>query len=142
MSAPSVAKIKAGDSLSPTYAYESDTPGWEGMSQILSFGAILIKNGIAQKQFPDFTASEFPVSRTLVGILPSGEWIVAVVEKGWKLKDLTSYLLRLGSKDAVSLDGGPSSELFLSQMNRTLGGTQHRRLSDAIVILPATPKPN
>ncbi|MEX2292065.1 MAG: phosphodiester glycosidase family protein [Mycobacteriales bacterium] len=82
--------------------------------------------------------------RTAVGVTDAGQLLLVVVDgrqgsysAGMTLRELADFMLSLGARDAINLDGGGSSELFLNGLvaNRPSDGGE-RSVSSALVVLP------
>ncbi len=76
-------------------------------------GPRLVVDGRAIKTRPGLAR------RTAIGICPDNSVILAVFESSVHLKDVSSYMLeRWKVKDAINLDGGSSSQLYLRDKER------------------------
>ena len=82
--------------------------------------------------------------RTAVGLTASGQLLLVVVDGrqspysvGMTLRELGQLMVDLGAREAINLDGGGSSEMFLNGLvvNRPSDGAE-RRVSSALVVLP------
>lgn len=119
---------------------------WEDVPFALGGGPTLLKDGkvtitAAEERFrPDVAEGRAP--RTAVGITPYGEVLLVVVDgrqprysTGMTLAELAKFLLDLGAKDAINLDGGGSSTVFASGMvvNRVSDGRE-RRVGNALLL--------
>lgn len=138
----------------PNYTKTLD---WDSANYIVGGAPILIRSS---KAITDFS-SEKTIwgflyknhARTAVGILPNGHFVFVVVDgtnhiffsnKGITIPNLALFLLELGCKEALNLDGGGSSTMYLlgNVINNPCGerydGKGHyvRVVSDAIVIIP------
>jgi Phosphodiester glycosidase len=124
----------------------SVTPGlWDSYPNILGAGPLLLKAGVGvldadlEKFQPDVKASRAP--RTAVGRKKDGSMVWVVAEgrqtnaKGLTLEELMTFMEKLGCTDAVNLDGGTSTGLYLggALRNQTQNEPQ-RLLSTALVI--------
>lgn len=111
---------------------------------------ILLRNG---ELISDFSVEEPTTSfvsdrhpRTAVGVRSNGAWLFVVVDgrqpkvsKGMTLAELAALMKSLGCSDALNLDGGGSTTLYLR--GRVVNspsdtGNRERPVSDAICILP------
>ena len=89
-------------------------------------------------------------ARTAVGILPNGHWLLVVVDKtgpfdGMTMAEMAEFMARLGSVDALNLDGGGSSTMVCEGVVKNSphgdedegnGQAMVRRVSDALVVIP------
>ncbi len=116
------------------------------LPNVLGGGPLLIKEGRMvldaelEKFQPDVKDSRAP--RTAVGRLSNGSllWVMAEGRRGdaqgLTLPELATFMIRQGCVDALNLDGGGSSGLYLgrSLRNRRLG--PERLLSTALLLMP------
>lgn len=80
--------------------------------------------------------------RTAVAILDSGKFLIITIDGrsevsgGIGLQDLAEYLLSLGAVDAMNLDGGGSTTMWLDGkvMNKPSDKEGERKVSDALII--------
>lgn len=111
---------------------------------------LLLKNGdvlplVEQEQTSPFFIKRHP--RTAIGILPSGEWLLLVVDgrrktsQGMSLKELALYLKERGCVAALNLDGGGSSTMVLNgkmvnvSSGREFSLIRHERpIADALIV--------
>jgi Phosphodiester glycosidase len=110
----------------------------------------LIKNGkidIAweqEKSSKSFVETRHP--RTAVAKLKDGKFLMITVDGrsessgGIGLEDLAGYLLSLGAVDAMNLDGGGSTTMFLDGkvVNHPSDKEGERKVSDALIVTPRT----
>ncbi|HEY9765339.1 MAG TPA: phosphodiester glycosidase family protein [Chroococcales cyanobacterium] len=119
---------------------------WEDVPYALGGGPTLIRDGKilvsseAERFAPDVALGKAP--RTAVGITPYGELLLVVVDGrqprhsvGLTLPELAKFLLEMGAKDAINLDGGGSSTVFASGMvvNRASDGHE-RKVGNALLL--------
>ena len=97
---------------------------WSDITDVISAGPILIKNGLIQ---PTWTDEELILSfsttlhaRTAVGYTKNTTLILVVVDgyqpcisNGISLHELAQYMKSLGCVDAMNLDGGGSSTMVI-----------------------------
>lgn len=82
--------------------------------------------------------------RTAVAILKDGKFLMITVDGrseisgGIGLQDLAEYLLSLGAVDAMNLDGGGSTTMFVDGkvVNRPSDKEGERKVSDALLVRP------
>jgi len=112
----------------------------------------LIKNGKIEitwqeeKQSKDFVETKHP--RTAVAKLKDGKFLMVTVDGrsessgGIGLEDLAKLFLEFGATDAMNLDGGGSSTMFLDGkvVNHPSDKEGERRVSDAILVFPRRTK--
>jgi exopolysaccharide biosynthesis protein len=112
----------------------------------------LIKNGRieitweAEKSSKEFVETRHP--RTAVAKLKDGKFLMITVDGrseesgGIGLEKLAELLLEFGAVDAMNLDGGGSTTMFLNGkvVNRPSDKEGERRVSDAILVFPRRPK--
>ncbi len=86
-----------------------------GATEALQCGPRLVIAG----RTPDFKPGES--SRAAVGIAPSGQVILAATSRGaLSLRDWARAMKTLGCRDALNLDGGPSSQLYFRAGKTTI----------------------
>lgn len=90
-------------------------------------------------------------ARTALGILKNGHWVFVVVEKsseplsvGMSLMELAHFMKQLGCQQAINLDGGGSSGLYLNNKMQnlpeekeddSLSSLMYRSIADGILVL-------
>lgn len=108
----------------------------------------LIKNGKIEitwqeeKSSKDFVETRHP--RTAVAKLKDGKFLMITVDGrsessgGIRLDDLAELLLKLGAIDAMNLDGGGSTTMFLDGkvVNKPSDKEGERKVGDAILVFP------
>lgn len=120
-------------------------PPWPNLRHAIGGGPRLVANGkvyitSATERFrSDVTQGAAP--RSAVGILPNGDAILVAVDgrqpdysAGMTLNELALFMLRLGCRDAMNLDGGGSTTLVVQGhlVNRPSDGYQ-RGVSNALL---------
>ena len=86
--------------------------------------------------------------RTAVAMLKDGKFLMITVDGrseasgGIGLQDLAEYLVSLGAVDAMNLDGGGSTTMFVDGkvVNKPSDKEGERKVSDAILVTPRTKK--
>jgi hypothetical protein len=116
--------------------------GWDivgGVPQLIKDGKIDI-TWQEEKTTKSFVETRHP--RTAVAKLKDGKFLMITVDGrsessgGISLYDLAAYLLELGATDAMNLDGGGSTTMFLDGkvVNKPSDKEGERRVSDAILV--------
>jgi exopolysaccharide biosynthesis protein len=124
---------------SATYWWAEDIVG--GVPQLIKDGKIDItweKEGSSKA----FVETRHP--RTAVAKLKGGKFLMITVDGrseisgGIGLQDLAEYLLSLGAADAMNLDGGGSTTMFLDGkvVNKPSDKEGERKVSDALLVTP------
>jgi hypothetical protein len=128
-------------------AASAGKPGWESLEYIVGGVPTLLLehqpvfDSSAEKMRAGFAEELHP--RTAVGLRADGTWVFMVVDGrqpelsvGMNLRDISGILLSLGCVDALNLDGGGSSTLYLQGkiVNSPSDAAKERPVSDAIVI--------
>ncbi len=124
-----------GNVLLPSY----DIVG--GVPQLIKDGKIDI-TWEQEKQSKSFVETRHP--RTAVAKLKDGKFLMITVDGrsessgGIGLQDLAEYLLILGATDAMNLDGGGSTTMFLDGkvVNHPSDKEGERKVSNAILVTP------
>lgn len=112
----------------------------------------LIKNGKIEitweqeKSSKAFVETKHP--RTAVAKLKDGKFLMVTVDGrsessgGISLEELAKFLLELGATDAMNLDGGGSTTMFVDGkvVNKPSDKEGERRVSDAILVFPRAKK--
>ena len=89
------------------------------VGNVMTAGPMLIRNGKAVPQRNDRTFVTYRHNRTALGMKPDGTILLFTVDgrmklsKGMTLEELAQTLLWLGCVDAINLDGGGSTTLYL-----------------------------
>lgn len=111
----------------------------------------LIKNGKIEvtwekeRSSRSFADTRHP--RTAVARLKDGKFLMITVDgrtetsAGIGLDDLAKYLLELGAVDAMNLDGGGSTTMYVNGkvVNKPSDKEGERRVSDALLVFPRRP---
>jgi hypothetical protein len=121
--------------------------GFPGAVDVLGGNPMLVVNGAVQYADVDGFGGYFdPNPRTAVGTTPDGKLVVVVVDgreygysAGMTLRRLADFMIELGCRDAINLDGGGSSTMWLNGRiaNRPSDPTE-RPVSSALVVLPGS----
>ncbi len=112
-----------------------------GVPQLIEDGKIKI-TWEREKSSKSFVETRHP--RTAVAKLKDGKFLMITVDGrtessgGIGLQDLAEYLLSLGATDAMNLDGGGSTTMFLDGkvVNHPSDKEGERKVSDAILVTP------
>ncbi len=108
----------------------------------------LVKNGVIEitweqeKSSKSFVETRHP--RTAVAKLKDGKFLMVTVDGrqkesvGMNLRELAALLLELGATEAMNLDGGGSTTMFLNGkiVNTPSDKEGERKVSDAILVFP------
>ncbi len=121
MDAFAAAGTRVGD---PTVLREETGAMWDRAVQIVGAGPRLVENGVVhvtagEEQFPgDIRYGRAP--RSAVGVTKSGKVVFAVVDgrqshsHGLTLTEFAELLVKFGVQNAINLDGGGSSALYVN----------------------------
>lgn len=129
---------------------------WDHVPNILGGGPLLLKNGKSLSDFhkekinKKFLSDRY--ARTAVGIDKENLWYIVVAEKtflsgmsGMTIVELQQFMLSLGCTDALNLDGGGSSTMYLNNNvvntaegdeDEGFGSLVFRKVSDVLLIMP------
>lgn len=141
----------SGDAVSAlqpgTSGQLSQSLGFPGAVDVLGGNPMLVVNGVIQYPDVDGNGGYFdPNPRTAVGTTPDGKLVVVVVDgreygysAGMTLRRLAEFMVELGCRDAINLDGGGSSTMWINGRvaNRPSDPTE-RLVSSALVVLPGS----
>ena len=114
-----------------------------GVPQLIQGGRINI-TWQDERSSKAFVETRHP--RTAVAKLKDGKFLMITVDGrteasgGIGLQDLAEYLLTLGATDAMNLDGGGSTTMFVNGkvVNHPSDKEGERKVSDAILVTPRT----
>ncbi len=112
-----------------------------GVPQLIRDGKIEI-TWEQEKSNKTFVDTRHP--RTAVAKLKNGKFLLLTADgrsdtsAGLDLNDLAAYLLELGATDAMNLDGGGSTTMFVDGkvVNRPSDASGERKVSDVLVVTP------
>ncbi len=113
-----------------------------GVPELVRNGKIEITWG-QEKSSKAFVETRHP--RTAVAKLKDGKFLMVTVDGrqpdfsvGMNLNELAAFLLELGATDAMNLDGGGSTTMFLDGevVNKPSDKEGERKVSDAILVFP------
>lgn len=122
---------------------------WNDMDFVVGGTPVLVRDGRLVADFSseqvrrDFLVDRHP--RTAVGIREDGTWVLVVVDGrrpeysiGMTMTELAEFMLSLGCRQALNLDGGGSSTFWIygQLVNRPSDLAGERPVSDAILVLP------
>lgn len=121
------------------------TKKWNNMPFIVGGGPILINKGKINPSFnKEYLSQDFinnRYARTAVGILPDKRWVLVVVERntlqnitGLSIAELADFMHSLGCVDALNLDGGGSSAMYVAANKQNLISLD--LVADALLVLP------
>ena len=123
----------------PPFSTSEDIVG--GVPELVRNGKIHL-TWEQEKSSKSFVETRHP--RTAVAKLKDGKFLMITVDGrsessgGIGLYDLSNYLLELGASDAMNLDGGGSTTMFLDGkvVNHPSDKEGERKVSDAILVFP------
>jgi hypothetical protein len=127
------------DSSRTTSAFSTAEDIVSGVPQLIKNGAIDI-TWQQEKSSKAFVETRHP--RTAVAKLKDGKFLMVTVDgrtaesAGISLPDLAAFLLEMGAIDAMNLDGGGSTTMFLDGkiVNKPSDKEGERRVGDAILV--------
>ncbi|HEX8737466.1 MAG TPA: phosphodiester glycosidase family protein [Pyrinomonadaceae bacterium] len=126
--------------LSAPFPASEDITG--GVPQLIKNGKIEI-TWQQEKSSKEFVETRHP--RTAAAKLKDGKFLLVTVDGrqagysvGMNLNELAAFLLELGAQDAMNLDGGGSTTMFLDGKvaNKPSDKEGERSVSDAILVFP------
>ncbi len=113
-----------------------------GVPVLIADGKIAI-DWEAEKSSKAFAETRHP--RTAVALLKNGKFVMVTVDGrqpgysvGMTLKELADFLVEMGAKDAMNLDGGGSTTMWLGGkvVNKPSDKEGERKVSDALLVFP------
>lgn len=132
----------------PMRPENADSDDWKEMDFLVGGAGLLVSNGKALEDFrveklsEGFDTTRHP--RTAVGIDSRGRWVFVVVDGrqpglsvGMSLSELTDLMLSLGCEQAINLDGGGSTTMYLNGMvvNSPSDVSGERPVADALMVV-------
>jgi len=131
--------IRSEDARTKSNVFGGDEDVVAGVPQLIKDGVIDI-TWVQEKATKAFVETRHP--RTAVAKLRDGKFLMITVDGrsessgGIGLQDLAEYLLSLGAVDAMNLDGGGSTTMFVDGkvVNRPSDKEGERKVSDAILV--------
>lgn len=107
---------------------------WDDVNTIITGSPQLVKNGrIYNSYFQEKLQKslKYPTTRTALGITHNKELLMLTVSGRLTLSKLAEIMKRLGARDALALDGGGSTEMYLG--GKTII-THNRPVTNALVV--------
>lgn len=134
--------LKAGDEVSVGFYYPE---AYRDVKDLLAAGPMLIKDGRPVKIDLTFyqksLAKRHP--RSALGLTRNNHLLLVAVDgrgkygAGLTFKELQSLMLRLGARQAISLDGGSSTTLYYQgQVINSPANGKETKIANAVLILP------
>ncbi len=130
----------SADTMRATTAFDNAEDIVAGVPQLIKNGNIDI-TWATEKAGRSFAETRHP--RTAIAKLKDGKFLMITVDGrqpgvsvGMTLQELADYLFSLGAVDAMNLDGGGSTTMFLDGkvVNTPSDKEGERKVSDAIVV--------
>ena len=125
----------------------TESLGFPGAVDVLGGNPVLIANGVEQYQDLNGTDAFFARQpRTAMGVTSDGRMLLVVVDGrqpgysvGMTLQELADLMASLGAQNAINLDGGGSSAMWVNgiRVNRPSDGFE-RGVGSALVVLPGS----
>lgn len=144
--------VRPGDAAKVSREFSAqETPlnPWPSMEFVVGGTPMLLREGEFVQDFgPERVPENFVMQRhprTAMGVRADGTWVLVVVDGrrptlsiGMTLAELAQLMKSLGCKDALNLDGGGSSTMYLygQVVNIPSDLAGERPVSDAILVLP------
>lgn len=135
--ADKLSDLAPGETLTLSWTY-----GWKGVLDSIGGAPIIIDDGvITTSKCPTYLCKIHP--RTAVGTTADGHVLIVVVDgrmrksAGMTMLQLARTMKDLGCVEALNLDGGGSSEMWIQGeiVNKPSDGRE-RRVSSALLVLP------
>ena len=141
-----IASLQAGDQ---TYLRWQVTPNaWTDVSQAVSGGPLLIKNGaysmdLQSENFRSNWTSSSIKARTACGVTADNHLLLVTAEGTHTLYDLAHILHELGAVDAMNFDGGGSTTMVIHNATVNMENkSNERRVAAALGIFTVPTKNN
>lgn len=139
-------------SRAKTLRPKAASPVWQDAQQAVSGGPWLVRDGkiLVDGDAEDFPAAEFVAKRhprTAVGVTKDRHLLLVTVDGrqsqsvGMSLNELAKFMLQLGAVQAMNLDGGGSTSMFVGGgiVNGPSDGTL-RPIADSLLLYADEPK--
>jgi exopolysaccharide biosynthesis protein len=119
--------------------------GFPGAVDVIGGNPMLVVDGAVQYADVDGSGGYFaPNPRTAVGVTADNQLVVVVVDgreygysAGMTLRQLADFMAALGARDAINLDGGGSSTMWVNGLVANRPSDPHERpVSSSLVVLP------
>lgn len=155
--APGLTRLRKGAAVAIQVSYdplEGEPEVWSLAQDIVGGAGLLIRGG---RDVEDWSVeafnkgfSEMRHPRTMIGTSPDGAvWLVAVdgrqpaLSVGMTLLELRNFAHRLGLSNALNLDGGGSTTMWVQGrvVNSPSDATGPRKVSDALLVQPGGLRP-
>jgi Tol biopolymer transport system component len=137
-----VSSLRKGERVSLSWSFA----GWSGIADSMGGWPVLVDEG---RNMVGDCSSAFcnRHPRTGIGITPSGRVLLVVADGrrpssvGLRLESFAVLFKKLGASDAVNLDGGNSSEMWMKGkvVNRPSGGIERTSCCVALVLMGRDP---
>lgn len=142
---PSLTTVDKSGKLRLLFYPETLEDAVAGVPQLIKDGKIDI-TWEQEKTTKSFVETRHP--RTAIAMLKGGKFLIITVDGrseasgGIGLQDLAEYLLSLGATDAMNLDGGGSTTMFVDGkvVNHPSDKEGERKVSDVILVTPRKKK--
>lgn len=122
-------------SYSTAYVNESGAKSdWSSVQTAVGAGPILLKDGktainLAKENFADVNSADMAFARSAIGVTDSGN-LLLVAGITCDLQQMADVMSQLGAKDAICLDSGASSGLYVNDGYMVKPG---RTVSNALI---------
>jgi hypothetical protein len=137
-----VTLVRTWEGLPPTFARDRER------LDVVAGSPLLVENGRVrvtweeEKRARDFVDTRHP--RTAAARLKDGKFLLVTADGrteasgGLGLEDLAAYLVELGAVEAMNLDGGGSTTMYVNGrvVNQPSDKEGERKVSDALVVTP------
>ena len=136
---------------SVTLNQQVQPPGFERYPHTLGAGPLLVSNGriVLDAQRESFSRNfiEGRADRSVIGLTPNGEIKLVAIQdrvggRGPTLTETARILQQLGCTDALNLDGGSSSSLYLSEQLINRHPRTAARINNALGVFANASTPN
>ena len=100
---------------------KTEKPGWNDCHAVIGAGPVLVLDATSQIHiFIERFNTDERAPRTAIGVMPSGEVLIVVVDgrqpewsAGLTLPELAELFIARGAREALNLDGGGSSTMLI-----------------------------
>ncbi len=141
-----LANLTKGEVISVDTYYP---PGYENIQAMMGCGPLLVRNGVIQSPNLTFLQANLaqPQPRSAIGITADRHLLLVAVDGrnaggsvGMRYDELAALLKELGARDAMALDGGGSTALYVgNQVVNVPSGGNERNIANAVLIISQIP---
>jgi uncharacterized protein YigE (DUF2233 family) len=134
-----ISRLKVGDLVN--LKWHTKPEKWSKVVHAVSGGPVIIRDGqlyvgLKDENFRKSWTGRQITARTAIGVTANRHLILATIEGPHTLWDVAKFLKKLGCVDAINLDGGGSTTMWVDGTTVTRNkSTFQRRVASSLVVL-------